>query len=90
LSGISTFDVTSADSGFRPEITGFTSKIMEEIRGRGLTPEEIQIMFGDQVCVGDVPAPNTWRRRWMEEANEAMNGSHCDGMAVLSLLCITI
>jgi hypothetical protein len=47
----------------------------------------MQFMFGDQVCSGDdactlIPGA----RRWMEEANEAMNGGHCEGMAVLSLI----
>jgi hypothetical protein len=82
------FDVTNADSGFRPENNGFYFENYGKKLGVvDLTPEEIQIMFGDQVCVGDdactlIPGA----RRWMEEANEAMNGGHCEGMAVLSLL----
>ncbi len=81
-------DVTDADSGFRPEKNGFSfENYGNELEAVDLTAEEIQFMFGDQVCSGDdactlIPGA----RRWMEEANEAMNGGHCEGMAVLSLL----
>ena len=81
-------DVTDADSGFSPEKNGFSfENYGNELGVVDLTPEEMQSMFGDQVCSGDdactlIPGA----RRWMEEANEAMNGGHCEGMAVLSLL----
>ncbi len=81
-------DVNDADSGFRPEMNGFSfENYGNELGVVDLTSEEMQSMFGDQVCSGDdactlIPGA----RRWMEEANEAMNGGHCEGMAVLSLL----
>lgn len=81
-------DGSGVDSGFRPEENGFPfANYGNELGAVDLTPEEIQLMFGDRVCSGDdectlVPAA----RRWMEEANEAMDGGHCEGMAVLSLL----
>ncbi len=81
-------DVTDADSGFSPEKNGFSfENYGNELGVMDLTPDEMQSMFGDQVCSGDdactlIPSA----RRWMEEANEAMSGGHCEGMAVLSLL----
>ena len=58
-----------------------------------LTPVEVRRMFGDAVCAGSLttdsceltPAASAW----MEATSNAMNGGHCEGMAVLAGLFAT-
>ncbi len=77
-----------ADLGFRPEKDGFSF----ENYGSGftdLTPAEVNAIFGDQVCsikkseqcVLTPPA-----EEWMKHENKDMEGGHCFGMSVASLM----
>ena len=78
------------DSGFDPDVHGFS---FANYTNRGevvnLTAEDMQRLFGDPVCAKVVDGACTLTstaRHWMEKANRAMNGGHCEGMAVLSKL----
>ena len=58
-----------------------------------LTPVEMRRMFGDGVCAGSIAGdtceltpPAT---QWMETQSRAMNGGHCEGMAVVAGLFAT-
>jgi hypothetical protein len=49
-------------------------------------------MFGDQVCAtikGDQCKLTPPGKQWLQEINQAMDGGHCEGMAVLSNLFYT-
>jgi hypothetical protein len=79
----------AADSGFRPEVNGFSfPNYGNDAVSYNLTEAEIQRLFGEQVCAntagGCTLAPPV--RQWMEQINGYMDGGHCEGMAVLSLL----
>ena len=78
------------DSGFRPEINGFSfENYGNEVKTVGITPIEMQRMFGDQACVSTAGGKyilSPPAKAWMEEANKAMGDGHCEGMAVLSTL----
>lgn len=80
----------SADSGFRPENNGFSfENYGNDSISANLTAVEMQRLFGDQVCAslagGDcILTPPA--KQWMTEINNYMDGGHCEGMAVLSLL----
>ncbi|HWQ20412.1 MAG TPA: hypothetical protein VN455_11585 [Methanotrichaceae archaeon] len=77
-------------NGFSPKIDGFSF----ENYGRsvqygsdGLTPAELQRMFGDKVCAcktGGECILTPPARRWMDKNNEP--SGHCQGMAMLSTL----
>lgn len=58
-----------------------------------LTPVEIRRMFGDGVCAGSLTADSCEltpaASKWMEAQSNAMNGGHCEGMAVLAGLFAT-
>ncbi|MBE2222181.1 MAG: hypothetical protein IAF02_11600 [Anaerolineae bacterium] len=79
----------AADSGFRPEVDGFS---FENYGGEdyivNLTAVEMQRMFGDQACANQTNGCTLTppARQWMEQMNEGMSGGHCEGMAVLSSL----
>ena len=53
-----------------------------------LTPAELQRMFGSQVCANETSGCTLTppARQWMEQMNKAMEGGHCEGMAVLASL----
>jgi len=78
------------DSGFRPDIDGFGfQNYGEHPETVDLTPEEMQRMFGDQVCasmVGGKCILTYPAERWMNQAISAMKSGHCEGIAVLSSL----
>lgn len=78
------------DSGFRPGENGFGfENYGNDFGPQNLTVEEMQRMFGDQVCTefgAETCVLTPSARRWMEENNDAMDGGHCEGMATLSLL----
>lgn len=80
----------AVDTGFRPEENGFSfENYGDEIEVQNLTVEEMQRMFGDQVCTefgAQTCVLTPAARRWMEENNDAMAGGHCEGMAALSML----
>jgi hypothetical protein len=80
----------AADSGFRPERDGFGfENYGNDAVTYNLTTEELQRMFGDQVCAyledgACILTPPA--KQWMNENNNYMDGGHCEGMAVLSTL----
>ncbi len=78
------------DIGFRPNTDGFRfENYGNESVSSNLTPVEIQRMFGDQVCASQAGGEcilTPPAKQWMKEVNEYMDGGHCEGMAVLSLL----
>ncbi|MBX0328966.1 hypothetical protein K2Z83_14910 [Oscillochloris sp. ZM17-4] len=82
----------ASDLGFRPDANGFS---FENYGGQGetnLTPSDVQRLFGDQACatIQDgqciLTPPG---EQWLQQINQAMNGGHCEGMAVLSNLLYT-
>jgi hypothetical protein len=89
-SGSTSVSPDGADSGFRPETHGFSfENYGNDSVSSNLTPFEMQRLFGDQVCAsmagGDcILTPPA--KQWMTEINNYMDGGHCEGMAVLSLL----
>jgi hypothetical protein len=76
------------DSGFRPDINGFSfQNYGDDPSIVDLTPVEMQRMFGDKVCASkaDGKCVLTYpANRWMDEAIKAMGYGHCEGIAVLS------
>ena len=82
--------IAEFDTGFRPDLHGFNFENYGNDWGiTNLTPVEMQRMFGDVVCAntgGGKCELSPPARRWMNQANEAMDGGHCEGMAVLSQL----
>jgi len=89
-SSASLVDAEINDTGFRPDVNGFSfQNYGEDPNTEDLTSSEMQRMFGDQVCAGKsngqciltYPA-----ERWMNQAVSAMKSGHCEGLAVLSSL----
>ncbi|MBT3390143.1 MAG: hypothetical protein HN413_07000 [Chloroflexi bacterium] len=80
----------AADSGFRPEDNGFSfENYGNDSVSANLTAAELQRMFGDMVCAslsGGECILTPPAQRWMTEINNYMDGGHCEGMAVLSML----
>ena len=78
------------DSGFRPNIDGFSfQNYGEDPATVDLTPAEMQRMFGDKVCASTAGGKCTLTypaERWMNQAVSAMKSGHCEGIAVLSSL----
>lgn len=83
-------NISTVDSGFQPKFNGFSfQNYGSEIQTIGLTPAEMQRMFGDGVIAsrsGGKILLTPPAERWMNMANEAMAYGHCEGMAVLSVL----
>lgn len=82
-------DDVLADSGFDVNRDAFSFENYGNESGvANLSAKSMRRMFGDEVCsrisnekcVLTPPA-----RAWMKEINDAMDGGHCEGMAVLSL-----
>ncbi|MFM8321388.1 MAG: hypothetical protein ACKOC5_10770 [Chloroflexota bacterium] len=77
-------------SGLQVDVDGFSFENYG--KGRGilhLTPVEMRRMFGDKVCASFEDNQCVLKpaaKSWMREANDAMSGGHCEGMAVLSQL----
>jgi len=80
------------DIGFRPAEHGFSfPNYGNESVSANLTPVEMVRLFGEGVCKGPLDEEGNCKLRpnarlWMEEVSAAMDGGHCEGMAVLSLL----
>jgi len=78
------------DSGFRPDINGFSfQNYGEDPATVDLTAAEMQRMFGDRVCASTAGGKCTLTypaERWMNQAVSAMKSGHCEGIAVLSSL----
>jgi len=83
-------DCALIDTGFRPEVDGFSfENYGDDRKAEGLSSEELLRMFGDKVCSGIVDGKCVLTpagRHWMEQVNRAMSVGHCEGFAVLSLL----
>jgi hypothetical protein len=83
-------ETAEADSGFRPEEYGFSfPNYGDDIPAVNMTPDEMQRMFGDQVCASQAGGACTLTpaaQRWMDQINTSMKGGHCEGLAVLSSL----
>ncbi len=93
-----TYDV---DTGFRPNSNGFSFEnygnyacsdtyCNRTFPVENLTSNEMRRMFGDKICKKIFPDGSCELLKvaesWMDEVNEAMDGGHCEGMAVLSAL----
>lgn len=78
------------DSGFRPNIDGFSfQNYGDDPVTVDLTATELQRMFGDKVCASTADGQCTLTypaERWMNQAISAMKNGHCEGIAVLSSL----
>ncbi len=78
----------SSGTGFQPNVNEFSfANWGSDIKTAGLTPIEMQRMFGDKVIASRADGEYILKpaaRRWMDQANKAMAHGHCEGMAVLS------
>jgi hypothetical protein len=83
----------TGELSFRPTVNGFSfENYTNDLEPVNLTPDELTRMFGDQVCAlidRGVCTLTPPADRFMKQLNEAMDGGHCEGMAVLSLLFFT-
>ncbi|MCW5806735.1 MAG: hypothetical protein KIT31_30505 [Deltaproteobacteria bacterium] len=75
---------------FSPSVQGFKfANYGNEDRVENLTVVEMRRLFGDDVCAyiedGEC-ALTPAAEQWMEQANDGMDGGHCEGFAALSLL----
>jgi hypothetical protein len=79
----------AADSGFLVDKDGFSFENYGNDTGvSNLKANDMQRLFGDDVCTRIKDGKCTLTspaRQWMKEINEAMDGGHCEGMAVASL-----
>lgn len=90
LLGMFTVPLTAADSGFRCNPDGFGFRNYGNTDDiQNLVPEDMVRMFGPGAVAGKengeiylVPAA----QEWMEIANDALDGGHCEGFAVLAHL----
>ncbi len=77
-----------SETGFQPDVNEFSfANWGNDIKTAGLTPVEVQRMFGDNVIASRANGEYILKpaaRRWMDQANKAMAHGHCEGMAVLS------
>lgn len=79
----------TVDLGFRPAANGFSfENYGKDSSIKNLSPVEMQRMFGNRVCAtsGENCILTPPAQQWMEEVNKSMNGGHCEGMAVLSMI----
>lgn len=78
-----------ADSGFDVKTDGFSFENYGNAKGvSNLKANDMRRMFGDKVCTrikNDKCTLTSPARQWMKEINTAMDGGHCEGMAVTSL-----
>ncbi|MDQ2677521.1 MAG: hypothetical protein M3Y51_02165 [Actinomycetota bacterium] len=82
-----------ADSGFRPTVDGFS---FENYGNDGdvvnMRAQDIHALFGDDVCAsgtGPECRLSSPAVTWMDQVNAAMDGGHCEGMAVMSQILHT-
>lgn len=75
---------------FDPKVHGFGfENYGNESEVTNLTVDEMDRLFGDDVFEEDEDGEfylSPVAEMWMDENNEGMDGGHCEGMAVLSLL----
>ena len=75
--------------GFTSAANGFPFQNYTNMGVTNLTPAEMRMIYGDGVCArvsGATCDLKPTAKVWMQQVNQAMNGGHCEGMAVLSLL----
>ncbi|MFD9963633.1 hypothetical protein [Amycolatopsis sp. NPDC059020] len=79
-----------ADTGFRPDKEGFGFQNYGNEEGiTNLTSNEMRRLFGDKVCADAAVGKcdlTPEAQMWMEQQNAGMNGGHCYGFSVASLL----
>ena len=79
-----------ADNGFRPEKHGFGfPNYVNDWKPVNLTAVEMRRLFGDRACAtmnGDVCILTPPGQKWLEQQSDGMNGGHCEGLAVASIL----
>lgn len=84
---------TSVDSGFRPEVDGFSFENYGNDAGiSNLKGEDLVRLFGEGVLAsqeGGKMVLSPPAAKWLEEVNQRMNNGHCEGMAALCLLFYT-
>lgn len=78
-----------ADSGFNVKTDGFSFENYGNAKGvSNLKANDMRRLFGDKVCTrikNNKCTLTSPARQWMKEINDAMDGGHCEGMAVASL-----
>lgn len=79
----------AADSGFDVKTDGFSFENYGNDTGiSNLKANDMRRLFGDAVCTkikNNTCTLTSPARQWMKEINAAMDGGHCEGMAVASL-----
>ena len=83
-----TTGVYIADSGFRPTVDGFSFENYTNADNPvNLRTQDMYTLFGDAICAtgtGPDCRLSSPAVTWMEQVNAAMDGGHCEGMAVMS------
>lgn len=80
-----------ADSGFRPQADGFAfENYGNDLQPTNLTAISMQNLFGaETVCLGGSSGADCVltpaAQAWMENANSAMAGGHCEGFSMVAL-----
>ena len=81
---------TTADNGFRPGTDGFMFPNYADAPGPGVfDAAAVRRMFGDEVCSSLTNGTCTLTPQgqdWVDKVNASLQGGHCEGFAVLSLL----
>lgn len=84
-----TVPVIRTGGGFQVMTHGFSFQNYTNEGRTNLTAAEMRRMFGDRVCAsirGATCALTPPAGQWMAQINQAMNGGHCEGMAVAAQL----
>ena len=83
-----TSGVYVADSGFRPTADGFSfANYTNDGGAANLRPVDLHALFGDAICAAGTGPDcrlSSPAVTWMDQINAAMDGGHCEGMAVMS------
>ena len=78
----------AADTGFRPDVNGFSFPNYGSGPYTNLTPEEMRRVFGDQACANTEGGKCTLHpqvQEIMDQWNQGMASGHCYGFSVLAL-----
>jgi len=79
-----------ADDGFRPDRDGFAfENYGNSVGPQNMTAVEMHDLFGDQVCAsgsGSSCQLTPVAQEWMDTENKRMDGGHCFGFSLASLL----
>lgn len=77
--------VIGSGGGFQVGTHGFSFQNYTNQGRTNLTAAEVRRMYGDRVCAtleGSTCTLTPQAEQWMTQINAAMNGGHCEGMAV--------